>query len=351
MKIYLVGGAVRDRLLNFPHHEKDWVVVGSTPDEMVERGYRPVGKDFPVFLHPETHEEYALARTERKNGKGYTQFVFHASPEVTLEEDLKRRDLTINAMAMTDDGKVIDPFNGQHDLKNKVLRHVSDAFIEDPVRILRVGRFWAKFAHDGFSVAPETLNLMHKMVENGEVDALVPDRVWQETDRALGEKNPEKFFEVLEECGALEKLFSECYIPETFKNAKNPIRFAQLFLESSHDAIRRFCQRYPVPIHYRDLALLANQYQTKFMSDKLSAESCIELLERLDAYRRPERFDDLGLVLEGFPQTALLHQILDATCDMNIHTLQAEGFEGKALGEAIHKARIDIAKEHIKNAK
>lgn len=341
MKVYLVGGSVRDRLLGYPHDEKDWVVIGATPEEMIQLGYRPVGKDFPVFLHPQTHEEYALARTERKTGKGYTQFVFHAAPDVTLEEDLKRRDLTINAMAMTDDGKIIDPFDGQTDLKNKLLRHVSEAFVEDPVRILRVGRFLAKFAPLGFHVAPETLNLMQKMVENGEVDALVPDRVWQEMDRALGEKNPEKFFEVLDECGALVKLFHDLYIPESFKQANNAVRFAQLFLDSAQDDIRKFCQRYPVPVYYRDMAILANQYQTKFMSDTLTPEITVDLLERLDAYRRPERFDDLLAILIELPQAAYIKMAWEVTQDVDIYSLQSEGYEGKDLGEAIHKARVE----------
>ena len=341
MKVYLVGGCVRDRLLGMESTEKDWVVVGATPDEMLSLGYRPVGKDFPVFLHPTTHEEYALARTERKTGKGYTQFVFHASPDVTLEEDLKRRDLTVNAIAMSEDGNLIDPFNGQADLKNKVLRHVSDAFVEDPVRILRVGRFLAKFAHLGFHVAPQTFQLMGKMVENGEVDALVPDRVWQEMDRALGEQHAEKFFDVLEECEALVKLFPDINVPETFKPVKSSIKFASLFLDGSQDTIRRFCQKYPVPVNYRDLALMANQYQTKFTGDKLSPESSVQLLERLDAYRRPERFEDVLVVLDDFPQAAFLKTVLEATKDVDIYSLQVEGFEGKDIGEAIHKARVD----------
>ncbi|MFP4611626.1 MAG: multifunctional CCA tRNA nucleotidyl transferase/2'3'-cyclic phosphodiesterase/2'nucleotidase/phosphatase, partial [Thiohalophilus sp.] len=203
MEKYQVGGCVRDKLLGLPVKDHDWVVVGSTPQEMIEAGYRPVGKDFPVFLHPETHEEYALARTERKTGPGYTGFTFHAAPDVTLEADLARRDLTINAMAETDAGEIIDPFGGRQDLKDRLLRHVSPAFVEDPVRILRVARFAARFAEFGFRVADDTRELMRRMVDNGEVDALVPERVWQETLRALQENHPETFFEVLRECGAL----------------------------------------------------------------------------------------------------------------------------------------------------
>ncbi|NOX91180.1 MAG: multifunctional CCA addition/repair protein, partial [Gammaproteobacteria bacterium] len=209
MEIYLVGGAVRDTLLGLEPKEHDWVVVGATPEQLESQGYKQVGKDFPVFLHPKTHEEYALARTERKTAPGYHGFAIHAAPDVTLEEDLLRRDLTVNAIAQTADGQLIDPFNGQQDLADKRLRHVSPAFSEDPIRILRVARFAARFAHLGFNIAPETGELMRDMVNAGEVDALVAERVWTETERALGEKNPARFFEVLRDCGALEKLFPE----------------------------------------------------------------------------------------------------------------------------------------------
>ncbi|MDH5600070.1 MAG: multifunctional CCA tRNA nucleotidyl transferase/2'3'-cyclic phosphodiesterase/2'nucleotidase/phosphatase, partial [Gammaproteobacteria bacterium] len=209
MKIYLVGGCVRDQLLGLETRDRDWVVVGATPDEMLQQDFRQVGKDFPVFLHPTSNEEYALARTERKVSAGYSGFSIHASSDVTLEEDLVRRDLTINAMALSDNGELIDPFNGQADIKNKILRHVSPAFVEDPVRILRVARFAARFAELGFTIAEETQQLMAEMVSNGEVDALVPERVWQETMRALQEKTPARFFEVLRDCGALAKLFPE----------------------------------------------------------------------------------------------------------------------------------------------
>ncbi|MDH3948278.1 MAG: multifunctional CCA addition/repair protein, partial [Gammaproteobacteria bacterium] len=209
MQIYKVGGCVRDELLGLPVKDRDWVVVGTTPQEMLDAGYKPVGKDFPVFLHPETHEEYALARTERKTAPGYTGFAFHAAADVTLEEDLLRRDLTINAMAETPAGELIDPYHGRDDLQHRLLRHVSPAFVEDPVRILRVARFAARLAEFDFQVAEETMRLMREMVSNGEVDALVPERVWQETVRALSEAVPTRFFEVLRECGALAKLFPE----------------------------------------------------------------------------------------------------------------------------------------------
>ncbi|HEV2613131.1 MAG TPA: multifunctional CCA tRNA nucleotidyl transferase/2'3'-cyclic phosphodiesterase/2'nucleotidase/phosphatase [Gammaproteobacteria bacterium] len=338
MKVYLVGGAVRDKLLGLPIQEKDWVVVGSTPEEMMKLKYRPVGKDFPVFLHPETHEEYALARTERKTGKGYTQFVFHASPDVTLEEDLKRRDLTINAIA-EENGKYIDPYHGQEDIKHKLLKHVSEAFIEDPVRILRVGRFLARFYYLGFSVAPETLKLMQEMVKLGEVDALVADRVWQEMDRALGEKNPEKFFEVLEQCGAVNILFPYIKSPPNFKNGKSSIRFAYLFLNNNQENIEFFCKQYPVPVYYRELAILANQYHS---TSAKTPEDIIALLEKLDAYRRPERFDD---VLTFLADAKRLKSSYENTKAIDIRPLQEKGLEGKNLGDAIHQERIRKLKD------
>ena len=208
-EVYLVGGAVRDKRLGLAVKDRDWVVVGASPEELADAGYKPVGKDFPVFLHPESHEEYALARTERKSGRGYHGFTFNTDPSVTLEEDLARRDLTVNAMAETLDGKLVDPFNGAQDLENRTLRHVSDAFLEDPVRVLRVAKFMARFAHLGFSVAPETMDLMRDMVSDGEVDHLVPERVWQEMYSALGYTTPRSFIESLRECGALKVLLPE----------------------------------------------------------------------------------------------------------------------------------------------
>jgi len=209
MKTYLVGGAVRDELLDYPHKEKDWVVVGATPEQMLDAGFQQVGKDFPVFLHPDTKEEYALARTERKTSPGYKGFDVHATVDVTLEQDLLRRDLTINALAKGESGEIIDPFNGLQDIQDKVLRHVSPAFSEDPVRILRVARFAARYRHLGFIVADETMQLMKQMVADGEVDALVPERVWQEMEKALGERSPSRFIEVLRDCGALERILPE----------------------------------------------------------------------------------------------------------------------------------------------
>jgi tRNA nucleotidyltransferase (CCA-adding enzyme) len=209
MKAYLVGGAVRDQLLNFPVKERDWVVVGETPEQMLDKGFKTVGKDFPVFLHPETHEEYALARTERKTAPGYKGFVVHADPDITLEQDLIRRDLTINAIAMLPDGQLIDPYAGQADIQAKLLRHISSAFSEDPVRVLRVARFVARYSHLGFSIAPETMKLMREMVDNGEIDSLVPERVWAETHKALAEQTPQAYFAALKDCGALACVFPE----------------------------------------------------------------------------------------------------------------------------------------------
>ncbi len=304
METYLVGGAIRDELLGRPVTERDWVVVGATPDAMTERGYKPVGRDFPVFLHPETREEYALARTERKTGPGYRGFVVHAAPDVTLEDDLRRRDLTINAIARTPDGEIIDPWGGRDDLERRVLRHVSPAFAEDPVRILRVARFAARFADHGFTVAPETLALMREMVAAGEADALVAERVWQETRGALVEDRPEVFIETLRECGALARVYPEldrlfgvpqppkwhpeidtgvhllmCMAQAARLSAEPRVRFAVMLHDlgkgttpksiwPSHRGheergvglINALCQRIRAPKDYRELAVLVSRH-------------------------------------------------------------------------------------------
>lgn len=295
MKIYLVGGAVRDQLLGYPVKEKDWVVVGATPNDMLQKGFRQVGKDFPVFLHPETKEEYALARKERKIGRGYTGFAFNTDPSVTLEDDLRRRDVTINAMAETPEGEIIDPFGGREDLKQGILRHVSPAFAEDPVRILRVGRFSARF---GFDVAPKTIDLMKKMVEQGEVEALVAERVWKELERALVEQRPEKFFEVLAACGADKVLFPDVDIAALNLAAKNQysgeVRFATLLHKLPEADLKKLCDRYRVPSSYRDLALLVVKFWRKYASieHSLDAEQILDLLMAVDAFRREARFRD-----------------------------------------------------------
>lgn len=301
MEIYLVGGAVRDELLGRPVRERDWVVVGATPQALIAQNYQPVGKDFPVFLHPETHEEYALARTERKTSKGYKGFAFYATPDVTLAEDLKRRDLTINAMAKSKDGKIIDPYHGQADLKSRWLRHVSEAFSEDPVRILRIARFASTLPD--FNVHPDTNRLMHEMVKAGEVDALVAERVWKELSRALITPAPERFFEVLKQCQALAILFPELIDhPEglialkkaVVKKYGAPIRFSALLHSLAPKQIQTLCSRYRIPKEYTDLALLVSRYLAAYKNtpEDNSPKHYLDLLRATDALRRPARFID-----------------------------------------------------------
>lgn len=354
MKIYLVGGAVRDKILNIAHDktEKDWVVVGSTPEELLQLGYIPVGKDFPVFLHPETHDEYALARTERKTGKGYKGFVFHASPDITLEEDLKRRDLTINAMAMDmESGEIIDPFGGKKDLAQKVLRHVSAAFSEDPVRILRLARLMARFGHLGFTIAEETQQLLTKMVLEGEVDALVRDRVWQEMHRALTEKSPENFFKVLDKCGALNILFPEIN-PQTLScpHSDSMINFAKLFLPNTKNEIQQFCKRYPVPVEYRDLSLIANLLQPVFKKPQLTVQEMFFILEKSDAFRRKLRFQHLLKVFELSIHVDLLKKAFEKTHTIHAEKFIAQGLSGVALGKKIKEERLKVLEALSKQA-
>lgn len=354
MKIYLVGGAVRDQLLGLPVLERDYVVVGARPEELLEQGFKQVGKDFPVFLHPETHEEYALARTERKTGKGYTGFAFFASPEVTLEEDLLRRDLTINAMAQDEGGHIIDPYHGQEDLKNHYLRHVSLAFVEDPVRILRAARFAARFV--GFNVHPETLQLMKTMVTNGEVDALVPERVWQEFSRALSEQSPQQFLHVLQACGALTKLFPEIsdheqtmkLIEQAAVNYDDPLlRFASLWLKSSPESVMQFCLRNRVPTEYKELAMLVAKYYRDFLlSESANAETLLNLLEKLDAFRRTERFNQFLQICHLFASEnnkviSLLKNAYKIAADVAIEPLLAQGLKGSQIADALHLVRSE----------
>lgn len=308
MKVYAVGGSVRDELLGRPGTDRDWVVVGATPAEMIARGFRAVGSDFPVFLHPETHEEYALARTERKTAPGYRGFAFHASPEVTLEEDLRRRDLTINAIARDEDGTLVDPHGGAEDLRRGVLRHVSEAFAEDPVRILRVARFAARF---GFEVAPETMALMRAMVVSGEADHLVPERVWQEIARGLQEPRPARLVEVLRECGALARVLPEIDAQPVGSGAllaarleastafPLPVRFACLTLGLAPESVAALCERINAPGECRDLAALAARERPAVEgAGALGAQALLALLERTDALRRPERLERLLNVCE-----------------------------------------------------
>jgi len=379
MDIYLVGGAVRDKRLGLPVKERDWVVVGATPDEMLELGYQAVGRDFPVFLHPQTKEEYALARTERKTGHGYTGFETCADPGITLEEDLLRRDLTINAMAETPAGELIDPFNGMDDLNNGVLRHVSPAFAEDPVRILRTARFAARFASSGFHVAHATNALMRRMVEAGEVDHLVAERVWAELVKALGTQTPTHFFKVLSGCGALSILFPELAAadnndPENRHGQENlalpvlqqvisishltTVRFAALAcdMDNLHTegqgeaALASLCERYKVPNACRDLARLAlRQRRTLQAAARLSAEALLGLFNSVDAFRRAERFSELLKVCAADAAAVCQHQCnsdyllqaLAAAKTVGTEALQKQGLSGKAIGLALQQKRIE----------
>lgn len=298
MKIYVVGGAVRDRLLGLMPGDRDYVVVGGSPEEMIAAGYQPVGKDFPVFLHPKTHEEYALARTERKTGHGYHGFSCYAAPDVTLEEDLIRRDLTINAMAEDAHGAVIDPYSGQQDLQAKVLRHVSDAFAEDPVRILRLARFAARFPE--FTIAPETQTLMQRMVQSGEAKHLVAERVWQELSRGLMADQPERMFAVLEGCGAAPDLFAGVLPPPDVlacaaqKALSLPVRVALWLSACTDQQVSALANTLRFPTDCKDMALLLVRYQRALLAlDTLSAEDQLNTLERCDALRRTDRFKDL----------------------------------------------------------
>ncbi|HEV7799825.1 MAG TPA: multifunctional CCA tRNA nucleotidyl transferase/2'3'-cyclic phosphodiesterase/2'nucleotidase/phosphatase [Burkholderiales bacterium] len=360
MKVYEVGGAVRDELLGLPVKDRDYVVVGATPEEMTDLGYRPVGKDFPVFLHPETHEEYALARTERKTGPGYHGFKFHASPDVTLEEDLQRRDLTINAIARDEEGRLIDPFNGADDLSIGLLRHVSPAFAEDPVRILRVARFAARF---GFDIAPETAELMREMVKSGEVDALVPERVWQELARGLMEERASRLFDVLRECGALERIAPELAAifddPEQAQatidalddaagaGASLEVRFAVLAKALDPYAIDALANRLKLPSAVRDLAVLASRHGNAIAdADGLTPEAILELLNAADAWRRPDRFAELlqaALAAEPDRGRAIrrLQRAREAAAAVDAGTIAKFGSKGD-ICERVNVVRLEV---------
>lgn len=398
MQVYLVGGAVRDELLGIPARERDWVVVGARPGELEKLGYRSVGREFPVFLHPETKEEYALARLESKVAPGYRGFTTRFSEDVTLEEDLRRRDLTINAIARDAAGGLIDPYGGEEDLKNRILRHVSEAFIEDPVRILRVARFAARFADRGFTIAPETMQLMRGMVSSGEIDALVPERVWQETERALGETRPEVFFETLRDCGALEVIFPEIAalygVPQPPRwhpeidtgihvmlalkaavrlGASRPVRFAVLMHDlgkaatprerwPSHHGheeagvvrIEALAARLRVPKDYSELAVLtARHHGVVHRALELRPSTMLELLEKTDAVRRPERFRALLMACEAdargragledrpYPQGDLLRQAQELAASINLGEEERAGLSGNAIKERLREKRLD----------
>jgi tRNA nucleotidyltransferase (CCA-adding enzyme) len=348
MKVFVVGGAVRDELLGLAVQDKDYVVVGATPEEMVAQGYKPVGKDFPVFLHPRTHEEYALARTERKSGRGYKGFTVHASPEVTLEDDLRRRDLTINAMAKdSDSGALIDPFGGKHDLEKGILRHVSEAFAEDPVRILRVARFAARFA---FEVHEDTMNLMREMVRSGEADYLVAERVWQELERGLAEPHPEKMFEVLDACGLAPRLFNEVkpVLPllalSVKAKASVPVRFAVIAWPHKEAEVAAVCERLKVPNEVRELALAACRNRVALRAAPLAtAAALLELLKRADALRRPERFRELlqvaRLASPGL-ETARVERALAAAAAVDAGAIAAKAGSQADIPRLIDEARI-----------
>ncbi len=394
MKIYIVGGAVRDRLLGLPVKDRDWVVVGANPQTMLDKGFKPVGKDFPVFLHPRTHEEYALARTERKTGKGYHGFAFHAAEDVTLEEDLARRDLTINAMAEDEDGVLIDPYNGRQDALDGILRHVGEAFAEDPVRVLRLARFAARF---GFSVAPETMALMRDMVDQGEVDALVAERVWQEMERALMEAQPSRFFLILRECGALARILPEVdalfgvpqradYHPEidtgdhvmrvidtaAAMSLPLPARFAALTHDLGkaltpadvlprhigHEArgerpLLAMCERLRVPADCRDLARITTLHHTKVhCASEMKPSTILRLFRDTDALRRPERFrlmlaasvadarGRLHFEQTPYPQADWLAAMLDAALQVDAGTIAAACEDKRHIPEAVDAARV-----------
>jgi len=337
VKTYVVGGAVRDELLGLPVKDRDHVVVGATPEEMVRLGYRPVGKDFPVFLHPQTHEEYALARTERKSGRGYKGFTVYAAPEVTLEDDLRRRDLTINAMAKDEGGSLIDPFHGKQDLDNRALRHVSEAFAEDPVRILRVARFAARF---GFGVAPETMQLMKDMVASGETDYLVPERVWQEFSKGLMEERPQRMFEVLEACGLRERLLPELETQPEAMAGSLAARFALLCWALAEDEVETLCRRLRVPSEPRELGLLASRHRGALLGAK-RPEELLELLKKTDAFRRPERFAELLEVarLAAAADTGPLEKARAAAAAVDAGAIAAKA-SGADIPRLIDEARL-----------
>ena len=353
MKTYLVGGAVRNELLGLPVHERDWVVVGGSVSEMIKQGFRQVGKSFPVFLHPQTNEEYALARTERKIGSGYKGFEFNATASVTIEEDLRRRDLTVNAIAKTPDGELIDPYGGLNDIKLKILRHVSPAFVEDPVRLLRVARFAAQFAHLGFTVSPETIKLMKHMVDHGEVDHLVPERVWQELELSLKSAQPPFFFKVVVDCHALSVLFPQLRNMNALERAVAvtedvSVRFAALFLEVDRDAVSAFCRLYKIPSLYQDLALLcARHYEAFVASLAATPRQLLDLLVMLDVFRREQRFEKFLLVCQlylggGKEQATALRQAYRLCSEVSVQKLVAQGKTGLELAQLIDQARLNV---------
>ncbi|HGF0767956.1 TPA: multifunctional CCA addition/repair protein [Kluyvera georgiana] len=402
MKSYLVGGAVRDRLLGLPIKDKDWVVVGATPQQMLDAGYQQVGRDFPVFLHPDSHEEYALARTERKSGSGYTGFTCYAAPDVTLEQDLLRRDLTVNALAEDSDGTIIDPYGGQCDLQQRILRHVSPAFAEDPLRVLRVARFAARYAHLSFRIADETLALMREMADAGELAHLTPERVWKETESALGTRNPQVFFQTLRDCGALKVLFPEIdalfgvpapekWHPEIDTGVHTlmtvsmaamlspdiDVRFATLchdlgkgltpkaFWPRHHGhgpagvkLVEQLCQRLKVPNDMRELAKLVAEFHDLIHTlPILQPKTLVKLFDSIDAWRKPQRVEQIALTSEAdvrgrtrfeacdYPQGRLLREAWIAAKSVGNKEVIEAGFKGPEIREELTRRRIQAVAE------
>jgi tRNA nucleotidyltransferase (CCA-adding enzyme) len=401
MEIFLVGGAVRDSLLKYPVIEHDWVVVGASPQEMLAQGFKQVGKDFPVFLHPQTGDEYALARTERKSGKGYYGFEVYSAEDVTLEQDLQRRDLTINAIAQRENGEIIDPYHGRQDIQNKILRHISPAFAEDPLRVLRVARFAARYAHLGFTVAEETLALMHELADSGELEHLTAERVWKETVRALGEASPRVYFETLKTCGALKFWFAEVdalwgipnppqwhpevdtglhtmmVLEQAARLSDNTVtRFAALCHDlgkgvtpeadlprhPGHEKtgvplVQTLCRRIKAPTEYLQLAQIACEYHLHLHRlDDLKAATIVKLLEKTDAFRKPDRFRQFLQVCEAdyrgragfekrdYPQAEVMLEALESCQNVSVSALMDKGFSGKQLGDQIHAERVQQVK-------
>lgn len=397
MKIYTVGGYVRDQILGLESKDKDWVVVGATPEQMQQLGYKAVGKDFPVFLHPKTKQEYALARTERKTAIGYTGFSFNTSIDVTLEDDLMRRDLTINAIAQDEKGNLVDPYKGQQDLKDRILRHVSPAFVEDPLRVLRVARFAARFAHLGFKIADETLALMQKITESGEIASLVAERVWQELHSTLQTKNPEVFFKVLRSCGALKILFPEIDrlfgVPQTKEyhpeidtgvhtlmvleqavklSADTEVRFAALVHDLGKgltpeaewprhinheqrglEPVKQLCARFKTPKLFRELALIVTEYHLNYHRvEELKPATVVKYLQLMDAFRRPERFEKFLLACEAdsrgrtgcedkeFKQPEIFRNYFKAANEVDYSVLKEQGLQGKEFAEALTELKV-----------
>ncbi|VAW92435.1 CCA tRNA nucleotidyltransferase [hydrothermal vent metagenome] len=406
IKIYTVGGFIRDHLLGITSKDKDWVVVGATAEQMLAQGYKTVGKDFPVFLHPKTKQEYALARTERKTAAGYTGFSFNTNTEVTLEDDLMRRDLTINAIAQDEEGNLIDPYNGQQDIKDRILRHVSPAFVEDPLRVLRVARFAARFANLGFTVAEETRLLMQQIVQSGEIASLVAERVWQELHATLQTRNPEVFFELLRECGALKILLPELdclfgvpqtkeYHPEidtgihtlmvleqAVKLSHDPdVRFAALVhdlgkgltpknelpkhIGHEHrgiEPVKQLCNRFKTPKSFRELALIVTEYHLNYHRiEELKPKTVVKYLQLMDAFRRPERFEKFllaceadsrgrtGLENKDFKQPRIFRDYFKAASEVDYSELKEQGLQGKDFAERLTKLRVQAVASLKKN--